>query len=121
VLYEHDEIELPQRYDPDTGKDEISDLRGQDAYSQAIEDAEKLQSLKGHAGWKLLEGWLASAVTSYSEALIHELDPSKVRRLQEAIKSYRNVTSFIEYKLEEAEFAKKQLEDLAERDKPAGK
>jgi hypothetical protein len=122
MLYEHDDVELPRLYDPDTGKDELSELQGKDGYTQAIEDGEIMASLQKHAGWKMIQAWLQTATIQYSEALLYEQDLEKMRRLQEAVKCYRSVSTFAEYKIQEADFAQKQLaafNDSLKRDKPA--
>jgi hypothetical protein len=112
MLYENEEVELPRKYDPETGNDVLSDLRGKDAYEEAIEAGEKMASLKSHAGWQVLEKELQATISRYSEILFEELDPGKIRRIQEAAKAYRSVLMFVTDKIQEAEFARRQLDQL---------
>lgn len=99
VLYEN------EVYNPEVGQYERLE---QQEVDKAIQDGEAIQAMKQTEGWKLIEEFLKGAIEKYKSLLLYEQDLEKIRRLQEAIKSYSNVFHFVEAKEQEYELAKEQ-------------
>jgi hypothetical protein len=98
MLYENEQIKV---WDPLTGE-----LSGKDEYeneevNRIIEEGLLLKSLKVAPGWAILENLLKSTCIDLKEKLAYEQDLEKFRRLQEAVKAYQNVLTFVDYKIAE--------------------
>lgn len=98
MLYENEVVPI---YNPETG-DYGATKELQDAEAkQAIEEGKALEAMQRSDGWGIVESFLKQAVLRYKEALIIEQDLDKIRRLQEAIKSYQNVLTYVDAKIYE--------------------
>lgn len=98
MLYVNEKIKL---WDADTGsysaRDEFDDTEVQ----RIIEEGRSLDALKRSTGWSLLEDLLKTTCSDLKEKLAYESDIEKFRRLQEAVKAYQNVLTFVDYKIAE--------------------
>jgi len=106
-LYSNEPLEF---YDPMTGEVTVSAAEAsRDAEVEAILAAgDQLETLKGQAGWQLMEDFIKANIEKYREELIDTTDMPKIARLQAAIKSYRNILALIEGAIFEAKTLKQQ-------------
>lgn len=105
-LYDNERIR--PLYDPETGHtaEEIEREREKSEVDQLIADGKDLEELKKTRGFKLVADFLQLMIGDYRDKLAIEIDYEKLRRLQEAVKCYHNVLSFIDWKINEAEVFK---------------
>ena len=98
MLYENEDIKL---WNPETGeltgKAEIVDGE----VTRVIEEAQAVAAMKRSSGWGIIETLLKETCTDLKEKLAYESDIAKFRRLQEAVKAYQNVLTFVDYKIAE--------------------
>ena len=98
MLYVNEKIRM---WNPETGQ-----LDGRDEYEEAsllkiVEEGQALDALKRSPGWVVLEELLKTTCSDLKEKLAYEQDLEKFRRLQEAVKAYQNVLTFVDYKIAE--------------------
>jgi hypothetical protein len=98
MLYENEKIKL---WDPETGEVSGKDDVEQGEIARVIEEGLLLTSLKLTPGWNILESLLKNTCSDLKEKLAYEQDIEKFRRLQEAVKAYQNVLTFVDYKIAE--------------------
>jgi hypothetical protein len=98
MLYENEKIQL---WNPETGELSGKDEVVEEEVTRIIEEGLALSTLKGHSGWKIIENLLLATTTDLKDKLAYEQDIEKIRRLQEAIKAYQNVLTFVDYKIAE--------------------
>lgn len=98
MLYEHENLKL---WMPETGeftsKEEVVD----NEVVRIIEEGKALEAMVRSDGWKSVENLLKITCTDLKEKLAYEQDLEKIRRLQEAIKAYQNVLTYVDYKIAE--------------------
>jgi len=98
MLYENEKIQL---WNPETGelsgKEEVIDSE----VTRIIEEGAALNALKRSSGWQIVENLLSVTCSDLKEKLAYEQDIEKIRRLQEAVKAYQNVLTFVDYKIAE--------------------
>jgi hypothetical protein len=98
MLYENENLKL---WMPETGeftsKEEVID--GEE--KRIIEEGRALEAMLRSDGWKVVNGLLTLTTTDLKEKLAYEQDIEKIRRLQEAIKAYQNVLTYVDYKIAE--------------------
>ena len=100
MLYENEKVQIwnpetDEAFQTDEEKLEIEEIRVR------IEAGKQLEGLKQSEGWKSVSTFLTSSVDAYKDILTKEQDFKKIRRLQEAIKAYSNVLSFIDVTIAE--------------------
>lgn len=105
------ENDLVRHFDLDTGEELTHSVIG--AISAEISalsaEAEHLKSLKAHPGWKLVEQYIAEASGQATKELILSGNLTEIQRLQEFIKAYQSVLSWVDAKIFEAAKASEQL------------
>ena len=105
MLYENEDIKI---WNPETGelsgKSEILD----EQVLKAIEDGQALLALKRSTGWQIIEDLLKETCTDLKEKLVSEQDLERFRRIQEAVKAYQNVLTFVDYKIAEGKALEEQ-------------
>lgn len=98
MLYENEDVKIWNPVTGEmTGKAEILD----EQVLKVIEDAQALEAMKRSAGWVLIEELLSETCSDLKEKLVSENDLERFRRLQEAVKAYQNILSFVEFKIAE--------------------
>jgi hypothetical protein len=98
MLYVNERIRM---WNPETDQ-----LDGRDEYEEKelgriVEEGQALDALKRTPGWEVLEELLKTTCSDLKEKLAYEQDIEKFRRLQEAVKAYQNVLTFVDYKIAE--------------------
>jgi hypothetical protein len=105
MLYENEDIKL---WNPETGelsgKEEIIDSE----VTRVIEESYAVAAMKRSSGWEIIENLLKDTCTDLKEKLAYESDLEKFRRLQEAVKAYQNVLTFVDYKIAEGKALEEQ-------------
>jgi len=105
MLYENEDIKI---WNPETGelsgKSEILDEQVQ----KAIDDAQALDAMKRSTGWSIIESLLKETCSDLKEKLVSENDLERFRRIQEAVKAYQNVLTFVDYKIAEGKALEEQ-------------
>lgn len=98
MLYANENVKI---WNPETNeltdKSELLDAE----MERAIDEGQALAQLKQSRGWIILESLLKETCADLKEKLVAEQDLDKFRRLQEAVKAYQNVISFVDYKISE--------------------
>ncbi len=61
--------------------------------------------------WGDLKDWIDWQINNYKEILVNEADTDKIRRLQEAVKSFRSVLSFVTIKGLEGDLLQQQMQN----------
>lgn len=102
VLYMNESVAPAKLWDPETGEDYGSTAREEQEIEELISQGKQLESLQQAPGWQIVTDFLKLMVSDYMHKLTLETDHKKIRRLQEAIKAYSNVLSFVNYKINEA-------------------
>lgn len=98
MLYVNENVKL---WDAETGSYTAKDEFDQTELQRIIDDGRALEALKRSPGWSLLEDLLKTTCSDLKEKLAYESDIEKFRRLQEAVKAYQNVLTFVDYKIAE--------------------
>lgn len=105
MLYENESIKL---WNPETGelsgKDEVIDSE----VTRVIEEGYAVQAMARSAGWEIIANLLKDTCTDLKDKLAYESDIEKFRRLQEAVKAYQNVLTFVDYKIAEGKALEEQ-------------
>lgn len=105
MLYENEDIKI---WNPETGelsgKSEILDEQVQ----KAIDEAQALSAMKRSTGWSIIEDLLKETCSDLKEKLVSENDLERFRRIQEAVKAYQNVLTFVDYKIAEGKALEEQ-------------
>lgn len=105
MLYENEDVKIWNPVTGEmTGKAEILD----EQILKVIEDAQALAAMKRSAGWALIEELLSETCSDLKEKLVSENDLERFRRLQEAVKAYQNILSFVEFKIAEGKALEEQ-------------
>lgn len=105
MLYENEEIKL---WNPETGALESSHTFEDEEVNRLIEEGLSLVAMKRSSGWQILEALIKETCTDLKEKLAYESDIEKFRRLQEAVKAYQNVLTFVDYKIAEGKALEEQ-------------
>lgn len=98
MLYVNEKIRL---WDAETGAYSARDEVDETELQRVIEEGQSLDAMKKSPGWALLEDLLKTTCADLKEKLAYEADIEKFRRLQEAVKAYQNVLTYVEYKIAE--------------------
>lgn len=100
-LYSDNVVRL---YDHETGKpaEEMHRQLEEQEIAQIQAEALACEVLKQTDGWKLLSQQLTETIEDFKLKLTAEVDYEKIRRLQEAVKSYINVLMFADIKIQQA-------------------
>ena len=99
TLYGNEPVAL---WNPETDIQEKLQLeQEEDEAIKTIEEGIVLEQLQNHSGYKILESYLLVTIEDFKYKLVAEQDERKFRRLQEAVKAYTNVLSFVEFKVQE--------------------
>jgi hypothetical protein len=110
-LYANEEIQV-NLYDPETG--EYLDGTGltpeEEEIRSFIANGKVMERLKRHAGWKLLTDFMKANVSKYKEGLVNETDFEKVKRMQEAVKAYENVMTYVDAIINESKGLEQQTD-----------
>lgn len=105
MLYENEDIKI---WNPETGelsgKSEILD----EQVLKAIDDGQALLAMKRSIGWQIVEDLLKETCADLKEKLVSEQDLERFRRIQEAVKAYQNVLTFVDYKIAEGKALEEQ-------------
>lgn len=102
-LYDNETVEQPF-FDMETGR-EFQDYhvkKEEEEIKQIVEEGKTLEAMKKGDGWKFVATFITDAVDAYKEKMTYEVDFEKIKRMQEAVKAYRNVEAYIDYKINEA-------------------
>ena len=70
-----------------------------------VREAVALSAMSQTAGWKVVERFLNDCIASHHGNLLEAKDLDEVRRLQERVKAYANVLSYVEVVVREGEEA----------------
>lgn len=117
---------MSNRFDGDTGIElEQAMLRDlQQDRARLIAEAAALAGMAKTAGWKHLENFINTAIAAHHANLLEERDLDGIRRLQERVKAYANVLSYVEAVIREGEEAnqepREEFETAPEADLDAG-
>ena len=99
TLYANEKITL---WNANTDEQEVIKLEQEEAeVQQGIEEGRCFSQLKQHNGFHLLQTYLLTTVEDLKHKLSYETDYKKFRRLQEAVKAYTNVLTFVDFKIQE--------------------
>lgn len=98
-LYQNENVVL---WNPETDKlEEFKLAQEENEIQQGIEEGRSFSQLKQHNGFILLQTYLLTTVEDLKHKLSYETDYKKFRRLQEAVKAYTNVLTFVDFKIQE--------------------
>jgi len=98
-----DLLEKHRRFDEVVGTetDESILLADEVAANEAINLAEKLESLEQNQGWKILKTEMESSIEKHKEMLVHCLNEKEVIRIQEFIKARTQFLAWISTRIAE--------------------
>lgn len=105
MLYENENIKL---WNPETGELSGKDEVVEGEVVRVIEEGYAVAAMKRSSGWQIIENLLRETCTDLKEKLAYESDVEKFRRLQEAVKAYQNVLTFVDYKIAEGKALEEQ-------------
>ena len=95
-LYEADFDNITGRPTP-----ESADAQQDEAVVAAVYEAEALEGLDKHPGWKLIRTAMEHDIRQAHESLLHSLNVDHTRGLQEFVKARRGLLSWIDTKIRE--------------------
>jgi hypothetical protein len=115
MLHKREHI-YESEYDEVTGRPlpQSTDRQQEEAVVSAIYEAESLQNLSEHPGWKLIKAAMQHDLEQAHEGLLHSLNLDHTRGLQEFVKARRGLLSWIDSKIREGK------EILAEQTQGSG-
>lgn len=100
LLYENEQI---TSWDAITGEDDKSLVEKEDTEVAAIRaEGKALENLKTSPGWKIVSSWMQDCVMVYTDTLVKSKDLDQMKRLQEAIKAYKNIEGFLTVRIDQA-------------------
>lgn len=113
MLYANEEVEAGV-YDPETGEPIQLEqpLVESDELAERIRIAGEVERMATSEGWKEISDWLRKMEKDLSGQLLQAGDLDKVRRLQEAVKVYRSVQTYVQHRI----FEGKHLQELRDQD-----